>query len=120
MHNDPELNPKYLGTISSDFIKVSDYIKEAAYLIRQRGISDHPVFPVAKTMIPVGALLYEQGQYGNDWTYYISFMEEFVQRELIKNEADFKAVYKDPDEYCCLFVVEPSFTNFIFIPYPED
>ena len=28
MQNDPELNPKYLGTISSDFIKVADNLKD--------------------------------------------------------------------------------------------
>ena len=27
---------------------------------------------------------------------------------------------KDPDEFCCLFVVDQQFTNFVFIPFPED
>jgi hypothetical protein len=43
-----------------------------------------------------------------------------VQRELIKEGEDFKQAYKDPDEFCCLFVVDTAFTNFVFIPYPED
>ena len=120
MHNDPELDPKFLGKISSDFIKVADQLKEASYQIKKRGFSDFPVFPISKTEIPIGTLLYEKNQFGNEWVYNASFMEEFKQRELIDKEEDFKTIYKDPDEFCCLFVLDESFTNFIFIPYPVD
>jgi hypothetical protein len=120
MHNSPELDPKFLGKISTDFIKVADQLKEAAYQIKKRGFSDFPIFPISKTEIPIGSLLYEKGQFENDWIYNASFMEEFLQRELIEKEDEFKQVYKDPDEYCCLFVVDQEFTNFTFIPYPID
>jgi hypothetical protein len=119
MHNDPELNGKYLGTISSDFIRVSDVLKEASYQIRKAGFA-HPVFPVCKEKQPIGQLLVEQGVSGTTWNYYASFMDEFVQRELISNAADFENAFKDPDEFCCLFVVDRDFTKFVFIPYPED
>lgn len=120
MNNDPELDPKYLGKISSDFVKVSDFLKEASYQMRTRKISDYPIFPVSKDDLPIGGRLYEMGQMGNEWHYHISFLEEFLQRELIENEEDFKAVFKDPDEYCCLFIVEEKFTNLVFIPFPID
>ncbi|MFT5568373.1 MAG: hypothetical protein ACI9RP_000404, partial [Cyclobacteriaceae bacterium] len=48
MNNDPELDPKYLGKISSDFVKVSDFLKEASYQMRTRKISAYPIFPVSK------------------------------------------------------------------------
>jgi len=118
--NDPELNGKYLGTISKDFVLVSDAIKEASYAIRKRGFSDFPIFPVSKIEIPVGQLLIRKYEVGTDWNYYASFLDEFVQRKIVEDEAVFKAAYKDPDEYCCLFVVDEEFTNFVFIPYPED
>lgn len=120
MHNDPELNPKYLGTISSDFVKVADQLKEASYQIRKQEFSQFPIFPVAKVKIPIGQLLYDVGFANNDWNYYASLLEEFTQRGLVENEDDFKKAYLNPDEYCCLFVVEPDFTNFVFIPYPEE
>lgn len=120
MQNDPTLNPKYLGKISSDFVKVSEYLKEASYLIRKKGFSEYPVFPVSKEDVPIGQLLYEKGKLENEWNYYASFMEEFAQRQLIAEEAKFKEAYKDPDEYCCLFIVDREFTNFLFIPFPED
>ena len=28
--------------------------------------------------------------------------------------------FKDPDEFCCLFVIDGEFTRFVYIPYPID
>ena len=120
MHNDPELNPKFLGKISSDFVKVADQLKDASYQIRKQGFSKCPIFPVCKVTTPIGQLLYDIGFANNSWNYYASFLEEFEQRGLIENSEDFKKAYLDPDEYCCLFVIEPDFTNFVFIPFPNE
>jgi hypothetical protein len=57
MQNDPELNGKYLGTITKDFVIVADTLKEAAYQVKKRGFSDYPIFPIAQTEIPIGQLL---------------------------------------------------------------
>lgn len=122
MNNDPELNGKYLGTITEDFIKISDNLKEASYQIRSRGFSDFPIFPISKINIPVGQILIKQTELDTNWNYYASFLDEFTQRKMIEkeNENTFKETYKDPEEFCCLFVVDEEFTNFVFIPYPND
>ncbi len=120
--NDPELSGKYLGTITQDFIKVSDNLKEASYQIRKRGFSDYPIFPVSKNEIPIGNILYKKEEVHTEWNYYVTYVDEFVQRKLIKEEnLDlFKETYKDPDEFCCLFVIDGEFNNFVFVPYPEE
>lgn len=120
MQNDPELNGKYLGTISKDFVKVADMLKEASYQIRKRGFSNFPIFPVCKEQQPIGQLLINKTAVETDWNYYASFLDEFIQRQLVTEAKDFEAAYKDPDEFCCLFVVDKEFTNFVFIPFPED
>lgn len=122
MHNDPELSGKYLGTISADFVKVSDTLKEASYQIRKREISEFPIFPVCKTDQPIGQVIIGRQQAETEWNYYASFLDEFMQRGIIDAEKqdDFKKAYKDADEFCCLFVIDKEFTNFVFIPYPED
>lgn len=51
--NDPELNGKYLGTITKDFVKVADTLKEASYQVRSRKFSDFPIFPVCKSDQPI-------------------------------------------------------------------
>jgi hypothetical protein len=121
MINDPELSGKYLGTISADFVKAADTLKEASYQIRKAGFL-YPIFAISKDEIPIGQLLVDKYSQQLEWNYFASFLDEFVQRELIgkEKEADFVSAYKDPDEFCCLFVVDKEFTRFVFIPYPED
>jgi hypothetical protein len=120
--NDPELNGKYLGTISSDFVKISETLKEAAYQVRKRKFSEYPIFPISKDEQPIGQLFLSNKEKPLDWNYYITYLDEFVQRKLIKEDGveQFKAAYKDPDEFCCLFVVDAEFTKFLYIPYPEE
>jgi hypothetical protein len=122
MNNDPELSGKYLGTITQDFVIVSETLKEASYQIRKRGFSDYPIFPISKTGIPIGQLLIGKLELATNWNYYVTYLDEFIQRKLVdatKIEA-FHSAYKNPDEFCCLFVVDDDFTSFLFIPYPED
>jgi hypothetical protein len=121
MINDPELSGKYLGTISADFVKVADTLKEASYQIRKAGFN-YPIFAISKDSIPIGQLLIDKLSLEIDWNYFASFLDEFVQRELVAKdkEEEFVQAYKDPDEFCCLFVVDKEFTRFVFIPYPED
>ncbi len=120
--NDPELSGKYLGTVSQDFVKISDNIKEASYQIRKRGFSDFPIFIICKVDIPLGQLLYKKEEVGTVWNYYVTYLDEFAQRKIIEKDKvdEFKTNYKNPDEFCCLFVIDGDFTKFVFIPYPED
>jgi hypothetical protein len=120
--NDPELSGKYLGTITKDFIQVSEILKESSYQVRSRKFSKYPIFPMSKEEQPIGKLLLGKAEKNLDWNYYITYLDEFIQRKLIAEELqeDFIKAYKDPDEFCCLFVVDGVFTSFVYIPYPED
>ncbi|HEX9958797.1 MAG TPA: hypothetical protein VGA96_16130 [Fibrella sp.] len=120
--NSPDLNRKLMGMVSTDFVLVADQLKEASYQIRKRGFSDYPVFVASKKDVPLGQLLYAEGDLGNTFTYKASFYDEFVQRELIGEDSYelWQENYKNADEYCCLFVVIGEFTGFVYIPYPED
>lgn len=122
MNNDPELSGKYLGTITKDFVVVSETLKESSYQIRKRGFSDYPIFPISKTELPIGQLLIGRMEMATNWNYYVTYLDEFVQRKIVDPTKidDFQQVYKNPDEFCCLFVVDNDFTKFMFIPYPED
>ncbi len=121
MQNDPEVSGKYLGTISQDFIKVADTLKEASYQIRKAGF-EYPIFAICKEEQPIGQILLNKKDLGTTWNYYASFLDEFIQRELVLPlmQEEFKSHYKDPDEFCCLFVIDKDFTNYVYIPYPED
>ena len=122
MYNDFTPNGRYLGTISGDFIKVADKLKEASYLIRKQKSYGYPIFPVSKVPLSVGALLIEKGEIDNQWHYYAAYLDVLIQWGLIATEkaASFQSTYKNPDEFCCLLVVDNGFTNFVYIPYPEE
>ncbi len=121
MTNDPTLDGKYLGTISADFVKVADRLREASYLIRRQKDYTYPIFPISKVPISIGAILLEKGDVNNQWNYYAAYLDALVQCGLIaKEKVDvFRNTYKDPEEFCCLLVVDQYFTKILYIPYPE-
>jgi len=52
------------------------------------------------------------------WNLYISTLEEFSTKKLIRQERinEFRKIYKDPADYYCLFVIEDLGSKFVFIP----
>ena len=122
MENSPELNGKYLGTITKDFAVVAETLREASYQLRKRQISEYPIFALSKEELPIGKLLIGKKELNTEWNYYFTFLDDLVNRKVIEQEkiAEFKQTYRNADEYCCLFVVDKDFVNFVYIPFPED
>ena len=120
--NSPEINRKLMGKVSSDFLKVSDHLKESAYQIRKREFSKYPIFIVSETDVELGALLLKPSDFKTVYQYSADFLEDFISRGMIGEESRelFIENYKDPDEYCCLFVLDGEFAGFIYLPYPDD
>ena len=118
----PILDGKYLGTVTADFVKVAENLKEASYLIRKQGLYAYPIFLMARIPLAIGAILVEKEAMDNQWCYYAAYLDLLVQHGLIANNSidAFQRTYKDPDTYCCLLVVDNNLTNFIFVPYPEE
>jgi hypothetical protein len=119
--NDPELSGKYLGTITKDFAIVADTLKEASYQIRRNDIK-YPIFIFSRVPVPFGSLLLSPEEAATEWYVLVSYLDIFMQQGLVAEDSEtaFQAAYKDPDEFCCLFVVDGEFTKFVFVPYPED
>jgi hypothetical protein len=120
--NSPELDKKQLGLVTEDFIKVSDHLKEASYQIVSRKFSKHPIFVATVSEVPIGNTLFFKEDFETRYEYKASFLEEFLERDIIGKESDelFKENYRDPEEYCCLFVMDGKFASFVYIPFPND
>ncbi len=120
--NSPEINQKLMGKVSSDFIKVSEHLKEASYQIIKRKFSENPIFILSENPVEIGATLFQQSDFKTSYEYRASFLEEFISRNMIGEESVefFKENYKDPEEYCCLFVIDQAFAGFIYLPFPND
>ncbi|WP_128544481.1 hypothetical protein [Larkinella soli] len=121
--NSPDLNRKLMSAVSGDFVKVAEVLREASYQIRKRGFTENPIFVASRKDVDIGQLFLGAKELAdNEWSYRASLLDEFVQRRLVGAESVdlFRENYKNPDEYCCLFVVDGEFAGFIFIPFPED
>ncbi|MCD8538636.1 MAG: hypothetical protein LRY55_01925, partial [Leadbetterella sp.] len=108
--------------VSSDFLKVSDHLKESSYQIRKRDFSKYPVFVLSEDAIDLGALLFDKPDFKTVYQYRANFLEDFISRGMIGEESRelFIENYKDPEEYCCLFVIDGDFAGFIYLPFPND
>lgn len=120
--NSPEINQKLMGKVSSDFIKVSDHLKETSYQIRSREFSKYPIFIVTDQNVDLGTLLFEKKDFSTVYDYRAGFLENFLENKMIGKESKelFIENYKDPDEYCCLFVLDNEFAGFVYLPFPND
>ncbi|WP_367913560.1 hypothetical protein [Leadbetterella sp. DM7] len=120
--NSPEINRKLMGKVSSDFLKVSDHLKESSYQIRKRGFSRYPVFVLSENDVELGVLLFDKPDFKTVYRYKACFLEDFIHRGMIGEESRelFIENYKDPEEYCCLFVIDGDFAGFIYLPFPVD
>jgi hypothetical protein len=122
--NSPELDGKYLGTITSDFVKIAKFLQESSYQLRVRKISEFPIFVLAKKELNIGQILLTQKQHKTAWDYHFTFLENLSSLKIITEEniTLFKENYKNPEEFACLLVLdeENNFLNFVYLPYPED
>jgi hypothetical protein len=111
MMNDPELNGKYLGTISQDFVKVADTLKEASYQLRKAGFA-FPIFAIARERIPIGQLLLDQQALGLTWNYFASYSANWWEK---KSRLVLKKPTKIPMSFAaCLWSTAISPTSFTF------
>jgi hypothetical protein len=120
--NSPEINQKLMGKVSSDFVVVAEHLKEASYQIIKRNYSKNPIFILTTEHVEMGTTLFKKEDFKTSYEYKASYLEEFVVRDIVGEESRefFKENYKDPEEFCCLFVIDESFAGFIYLPYPND
>lgn len=96
---------------------------KAADTILEQDVSEYPIFVVHQQQMDIGIPLFEKEEVKGNWSIHASTLEEFVTKQVILPEKvdDFKAVFKNPALYLCLFVLSELGATFIFLPrYDED
>ncbi len=100
-----ELEPykKMLGTASDTIIN--------------KEVSSFPIIVVHRQSINLGILLTPESGH-NNLLLSASSLEEFSAKQLIETDRidNFKQIYKDPDSFLCLFVLENTGATFVFLP----
>ncbi len=107
-----------LNKIKKELQSVSRLMEKASDEIFNQDISKYPIFVIAQQEVSVGILLATAEQIKSKWNLYISTLEEFSTKKLIRQERinEFRKIYKDPADYYCVFVIEDLGSKFVFIP----
>lgn len=115
------LPEQILESVQHDVEVYSDYLQKVAKGVISSQISDFPIFVAHKEpAINIGRPIIVAEQMQTDWSFNASLVEEFVKKSLIetKKMASFKHVYKDPEEFACLFIISgDNDASFAFCPY---
>jgi len=97
-------------------------LSQAADTILDERVSNYPIFVAHKGEASLGIPIIKQEEVSGNWSINASSLEEFTAKKLIREDRldDFKAVYKDPEEWLCLFVVDETGAHFIFLPRQDN
>lgn len=107
-----------LNKIKKELYGARRIMEKASDEIFNQDISKYPIFVISHQDISIGIKLAGEGQIKGKWNLYISTLEEFSTKKLIRQERinEFRKIYKDPADYYCLFVIEDLGSKFVFIP----
>jgi len=107
-----------LNKLKKELESVDRLMEKASDEIFNQDISKYPIFVVSPQEINIGIQLAKATQLKGKWNLYISTLEEFSTKKLIRQERinEFRKIYKDPADYYCLFVIEDLGSKFVFIP----
>jgi len=96
-------------------------MSEALDMLLANEISKYPIFVAHQQEMEIGILLSDREKVSGNWTIHLSTLEEFVSKQIISQEKvnDFKATYKSPESYLCVFVLSELGAQFYFFPKAE-
>lgn len=95
-----------------------DILDRASQEMRNQDLTNYPIFVVHQQEVELGVKIVDSETTNSSWDIHASTLEEFTYKNLIRSEKldEFKKVYKDPDDYFCLFVISELGAQFIFLP----
>ena len=98
--------------------KFRKLMSQAADVIREKDVSDYPIFVAHQQEMEIGMPIFEAAKQGGLWNIHASTLEEFVSRQIIFEEKveEFKTNYKDPETTVCVFILSELGAQFAFLP----
>lgn len=95
-----------------------EILGKASDTVLEQEISSYPIFVLHKKEMELGIPLKNEINTPGDWLVNLSTLEEFSTKQIIEASRvnRFTQVYKNPEEYLCLFVIDEFGANFVFLP----
>lgn len=114
-----EVNDQLLKQLEKDALRFGKVFQEAATTVLDQEVSSYPIFIAHQHEVAMGILLVDRESHQSNWSFHISTLEEFVTKGIISNDRieEFKKVYKNPNLFMCLFVLDQVEAKFVFYPF---
>ncbi len=125
MNGNQNPSTEALTSLEADLKFYADYIHGMSVNLLDSGVSKFPIFVAYRDgEAKIGKPILQHKTLQTNWSINISLLEEFVKNNIVlrENLAEFRNAYKDPEIFMCVFVADPSFTGFIYMPFdiPEE
>lgn len=107
-----------LKSLSEDIELCKELLSQISQEVIRQEVSRYPIFIAYTETIELGKPVFVKEQYDMNWSFNVSHLEEFVNRDIINDAMtdQFKEVYKDPQTHLCVFVIYNGEGNFVFKP----
>lgn len=111
-----------LKALERDIKVLGSILRDAATTLKNENISNYPLFVAHQYRLSVGIPLIDRDIQNSNWSFNISTLEELVTKNIISNERvdPFREVYKDPEQFVSIFVIDEEVAEFIFYPYEAE
>lgn len=113
MSNSTEFNQ-----LETELQAYKEILGKAADTILNEGVSSYPIFVIHQHFVDIGILMVDKNVVSSNWSINASSLEEFMTKQIIQEDKveDFKEIYKNPEEFYCLFVLSELGARYIFLP----
>ena len=104
--------------LQEELKKYRPIMSRASEELMNSEVTKYPIFVVHRQVLELGVPLVLQDGTRNPWSIHVSSLEEFHVKGLVQKDKtkDFIKVYKDPQDYFCVFVLSELGAQFIFLP----
>ena len=110
----------FLQRLEQEFYIIGDHLQEVSSQVLRENVSKYPIFIVGlQSELHLGIPVLNSSDLGLRFFYRASILEELVKKEVVSREKlpEFKAAFKNPEEFACLFLVMPDQPSVVFVPY---
>lgn len=82
-------------------------------------VTRYPIFVAHQQEVEIGVVLISHDNDTHKWSIHASTLEEFNVKGLVPDDKihDFIKVYKNPEDFYCVFVISELGAQFAFLPF---
>ncbi|MEO1385410.1 MAG: hypothetical protein AAFV78_19500, partial [Bacteroidota bacterium] len=81
-----EIFPMILESVQNDIALIGKDLKVIAQKVIEEGISEYPVFIAAQDFVDIGKQIFDRDSVQLNWFFYVSILEDFTRREIVKGD----------------------------------